>query len=479
MIINHNLPSLNTLNSLSKNEKATSSSLAKLSSGLRINSAADDSAGLAISEKMRGQIRGLDQAKSNSQNGISLVQTAEGALNETTSILQRMRELAVQSSSDTSTNSDRAACAKEVKQLKSEIDRISSTTQFNTKNLLDGSLAAGSSVALGTKLDSVDMQTSATQGTSTGSALTTSTALPTIITAGTNDQINLNVDGGGAQKITLAAGSYTSTADLAAAVNTAIGNNSALAGKVTAEVTSTGALAFVSASTGKNSSVNVTAVTGNTATTTLGLTAATEAKGVAAKATVSGGTHGTATGAVDLSGLSTTPLVLTASNNKFNIALDGASSGTDLTVATGSYNSAADLVSAINTAINADSTLTGKVAASLSSDGKNLVFTSAATGTQSDVAITAATGNTGNVAMVGVAGSAATAGTSTGSVDLSAAPPTIVTGTNDTLTVAVDGGTGENIVLSAGVKTEAGLLTEVQAAIAAIANLNRKSYCFG
>lgn len=482
MIINHNLASLNTLNSLSKNEKATQSSLAKLSSGLRINSAADDSAGLAISEKMRGQIRGLDQAKSNSQNGISLVQTAEGALNETTSILQRMRELAVQSSSDTSTNSDRAACEKEVTQLKSEIDRISSTTQFNTKNLLDGSLAAGSSVALGTKLDSVDMKTSATQGTSIGSALTSSTANPTVITAGTNDEINLNVDGGGAQKITLAAGSYTSTADLAKAVNTAIGKNTALAGKVTAEVNAAGALTFVSASTGTNSSVKVTAGSKD-ATAALGMTTKTEAAGADAKTTVSGGTHGQATGTVDISTITpANKLTLTAGasgNNEFNIALDGAAAGTgtDLKVAAGDYTSARDLVSAINTAINADSTLNGKVTASLSGDGKNLVFTSSATGTQSGVIIAASSANasnTGNSVMVGVAGSAATSGTSTGGVDLGAHPPTIVTGTNDTLTVKVDGGAGVDITLSAGVKTKAGLLTEVQTAIAGNTSLHGK-----
>ena len=101
MIINHNLASLNTLNALTKNENATSSSLEKLSSGLAINTAADDAAGLAISEKMRGQIRGLDQASDNAQDGISMIQTAEGALSETTDILQRMRELAVQSATDT------------------------------------------------------------------------------------------------------------------------------------------------------------------------------------------------------------------------------------------------------------------------------------------------------------------------------------------------------------------------------------------
>ncbi|MDR3560134.1 MAG: flagellin [Negativicutes bacterium] len=149
MIINTNMAALNTYRQLSMNEKATQGSLAKLSSGFRINSAADDAAGLSISEKMRGQISGLNQASSNAQDGISLVQTAEGALNETTSILQRMRELAVQASNGTNTTSDNAAMTDEFGQLKSEIDRIGNTTQFNTKNLLDGSLAGAAGVTVG------------------------------------------------------------------------------------------------------------------------------------------------------------------------------------------------------------------------------------------------------------------------------------------------------------------------------------------
>ena len=110
----------------------------KLSSGLRINRAGDDAAGLAISEKMRGQIRGLDQASRNASDGISLIQTAEGALNETHNILQRMRELAVQSSNDTNTSSDREEIQKEINQLTNEIDRISNSTEFNTQKLLNG-----------------------------------------------------------------------------------------------------------------------------------------------------------------------------------------------------------------------------------------------------------------------------------------------------------------------------------------------------
>lgn len=139
MRINNNLMAMNTHRQLGINNGAGAKSIEKLSSGYRINRAGDDAAGLAISEKMRGQIRGLDQASRNSQDTISLIQTAEGALNESHAILQRMRELSVQSSNDTNTDSDRKALQNEVKQLVGELDRIGNTTEFNTKKLLEGS----------------------------------------------------------------------------------------------------------------------------------------------------------------------------------------------------------------------------------------------------------------------------------------------------------------------------------------------------
>ena len=139
MIINHNLQAMNTHRQLGIANTGSAKSMEKLSSGYRINRAGDDAAGLAISEKMRGQIRGLNQASRNAQDGISLIQTAEGALDETHAILQRMRELAVQSSTDTNTDADRANIQDEIDQLASEITRISETTEFNTMKLLDGS----------------------------------------------------------------------------------------------------------------------------------------------------------------------------------------------------------------------------------------------------------------------------------------------------------------------------------------------------
>lgn len=139
MRINNNLMAMNTQRQLGLTNTSGAKSMEKLSSGFRINRAGDDAAGLSISEKMRGQIRGLNQASRNAQDSISLIQTAEGALNETQAILQRMRELAVQSSNDTNTSVDRDAIKGEIKQLVDEIDRIANTTEFNTQKLLDGS----------------------------------------------------------------------------------------------------------------------------------------------------------------------------------------------------------------------------------------------------------------------------------------------------------------------------------------------------
>ena len=138
-VVNTNIASLNAWRNLTTNQNSLNSSLQKLSSGKKINQASDDASGLAISEKMTGQINGMDQATSNAQNGISMLQTAEGALNETTSILQRMRTLAVGAQNDTNTTADRKQTQQEVNQLVAEVQRIATTTQFNTKNLLNGS----------------------------------------------------------------------------------------------------------------------------------------------------------------------------------------------------------------------------------------------------------------------------------------------------------------------------------------------------
>jgi len=192
MRINHNIAALNTYRQLSANGANTQKSLEKLSSGLRINKAGDDAAGLAISEKMRGQIRGLDMASKNASDGISLISTAEGALNETHSILQRMRELAVQAANDTNTQSDRLEMQKEVDQLTTEISRIANDTEFNTKKLLNGSMGkvatqtGGAAVLTGLQ--------------AVGASLGSGSYIMTLTDSGTNTEI---IDAG-AQALTLA-----------------------------------------------------------------------------------------------------------------------------------------------------------------------------------------------------------------------------------------------------------------------------------
>lgn len=143
MKINHNMGAMNSKRNMKINNKASSKSMEKLSSGLRISSAGDDVAGLSISEKMRAQIRGLEQASRNAEDGISLIQTADGALNETHSIIQRMRDISVQAANDTNTESDRKALQEEMNELTSEINRIANTTEFNTKKILTGGQGNG------------------------------------------------------------------------------------------------------------------------------------------------------------------------------------------------------------------------------------------------------------------------------------------------------------------------------------------------
>ncbi|WP_308000864.1 flagellin [uncultured Clostridium sp.] len=188
MIINHNMSALNAHRNMNINNTAAGKSMEKLSSGLRINRAGDDAAGLAISEKMRGQIRGLTQASRNASDGISLIQTAEGALNETHNILQRMRELAVQSANDTNVDTDRQAIQSEMDALTEEINRISESTQFNNQNLLDGSFSAKFQIGanggqnLKVEIGAMDAASLGLNSSSTANGKTTLTAA----TAGNN-----------------------------------------------------------------------------------------------------------------------------------------------------------------------------------------------------------------------------------------------------------------------------------------------------
>lgn len=285
MIINHNLPAMNTDRQLGINNFNTAKSLEKLSSGLRINRAGDDAAGLAISEKMRAQVRGLDQASRNGQDGISLIQTAEGALNETHSILQRMRELAVQGANDTNTTSDRSNIQKEVDQLATEVTRISTDTEFNTKKLLNGEMG----------------KTFAT---------TTDTLAPA----------NLQITGSD-----ITTGSYTLTATAGGTDTKTINTNT---------VGSTFVAADITAATGtKYGSYSLQAVrTGGTANLTLtgpdGTQSALTGTAIGAAATVGGVSFAFNTHAMDLADGATATMTFTLTNAAVNISLSGAKTAT-------------------------------------------------------------------------------------------------------------------------------------------------------
>ena len=260
MRIMKNIMLINAHLHLAANQCNAAESMERLSSGMRINRAGDDAAGLAISEKMRGQIRGLKQATRNAQDGISLLQTAEGALNETHSILQRMRELATQAATDTNTLTDRKEIQKEINQLLEEIDRIGNNTEFNTQNLLDGSYS-GKKVHIGANetqsmdITISDMRTSAIgAGTGGGSATAASGTLEGVTftaktagAAGNSIQVVFENDGGESIGVsvegnTITVSLATSDSAITSTVNdivSAINNNTAANALVTASGTGT------------------------------------------------------------------------------------------------------------------------------------------------------------------------------------------------------------------------------------------------
>ncbi|WP_333859923.1 flagellin N-terminal helical domain-containing protein [Clostridium sp.] len=255
MIINHNIMANNALRNSNINSNAAAKSMQKLSSGLRINTAADDAAGLAISEKMRSQIRGLDQASANAQDGISMVQTAEGALNETTSILQRMRELANQAANGTNTTADRSSIQDEINQLTSEINRIGNTTEFNTQKLLNGGVSSNS----GDKI---------TKATSAEIALTKAITTGATISAGSTITVDNYVF-----DITITVGA-TSATDLASKLGNVTSGGTKLSDLVDITVSTSGALTFTGKSLGSTSEIDF-----GGAIADIGLTAAKTAVG--------------------------------------------------------------------------------------------------------------------------------------------------------------------------------------------------------
>lgn len=358
MIINHNVPALNTHRQLSINSANTNKNIEKLSSGLRINRAGDDAAGLAISEKMRGQIRGLDQASRNAQDGISLIQTAEGALNETHSILQRQRELANQSANGTNTDTDRDAIQAEMNALTSEINRIGNTTEFNTQKLLNGGVAGTDgtklTAATGAKIAGADAANVATAWTFTaGDKITVDNQ--TFALAGSD------VDGK----------SFATAQDAADALKNLTSGGVKLSELVDITV-DTGKLVFASKSTGTSSNIDIVA---NAATIATAATVSAPEVGVAATVERAG------LQATDAIGAAADTTIVSGSTFKVTVGSESAvevklnegaldkvydTNNTDDNVANAARQ---DLIKDVNAALQ-KAGLDGKVSASLSTDNK-------------------------------------------------------------------------------------------------------------
>ncbi|OLN24036.1 hypothetical protein BTO30_01050 [Domibacillus antri] len=435
MIINHNIQALNTYRQFGAANAAQGKSMEKLSSGLRINRAGDDAAGLAISEKMRGQIRGLDQATRNAQDSISLIQTAEGALNETHSILQRMRELSVQSSNDTATDADRKELQKEISQLKEEIDRISNTTEFNTKKLLNGDLSAAKT-AQGDILKSAALGGTQVLGSVAGDPSENAIYISGSQTFTVNDS-----GGATAATVTIASGVYTA-AELAAALTSGLNSKAAYSGL---DVTVSGGK-FVFKDNGATGSGTVT-ISG----TILGRLGVPTASTTVA----SGGTTAAANAYVN------DAYNVNSGNNEFVISVNGTNQTVKLPSGT-DYKDEAALVAALNTQLDANGQLSGITAAV---SGTSIKFTIAATD-KNVYEFKSAAGDTG-LTLIGVASGADLANTTvlTNLADKDGDSLGVKAGDTISISFEINGTAGSATFKVSGASTDVQLLGAISGAL--------------
>ena len=370
MTINTNIQSLNAQRNLGTSQSSLSTSMQRLSSGLRINSAKDDAAGLAISERMTAQIRGLNQAQRNANDGVSLAQTAEGALGTIGSNLQRIRELAVQSANATNSDSDRAALQKEVVQLTDEIDRVAKTTEFNGTKLLDGSFSAkvfqvGANAGQTITVDSIANAKASALGQYTGFSLanqavgTATTGTATTISLGATHSVSLGSLVSDAKDIAAAINNsgvagLTATAN-ATTVASATADASAVtaAGNATITINNVAISVATSGNAGSNKANALAAINAQSANT--GVVAVDD--GVGLKLTAADGRNittafaaGTATGATEeafgLSGATTT-------RSTYNIDYSGKALGTTNAVAIAGAATATSTIGTLGTALSA------------------------------------------------------------------------------------------------------------------------------
>jgi flagellin len=413
LTVNTNVASLNAQRNLGSSSSSLATSLERLSSGSRINSAKDDAAGLQISNRLTSQINGLSVAVKNANDGISLAQTAEGALQESTNILQRMRDLALQSANGGNGDAERKALNDEVVQLKNELDRISTTTKFGSKSLFDGGFAENIQVGA---------QANETISVKIGSFRTTDLG-----TTASRD----------ATKASLTAGAAPTSLTIAAGSAAVAGSASVYTGTVDLDGDLSGAQVTFAITDGTNTTADITLNDASAANNLTTVNNALTAAGISATATFDGtsgalvltedadgggnfnalaldvvdGTAGDATdvGGANVLGTATTAAVV--GNNQFDIAVNGGTAST-ISIDAGTYTTLESLADNINQKIAADAGLKGEVRATVS-EGK-LQFVTTDTGSTADITITDTTGNVGGVANLGFTTGATAAGVDEG-----------------------------------------------------------------
>lgn len=376
------MPAMGSYNALNRTDSTINKSLEKLSTGLRINRAGDDAAGLAISEKMRGQVNGLNMASRNAQDGISMIQTAEGALNETHSILQRMRELSVQSANGTNTAEDRQALQNEVTQLKEEIDRIGNTTEFNTQKLLNGAQAGASGVAAGSGTTTGAVVAKLTAASNTGTSLSTATGATsfvkeTVIVDGQSLEVDWNTlssdDKATLQSTTTDAQQLNKKKDIIInKINEAIDNSGKSISHIDGYV-SGNSLALTSGTQGIKSEVTVVGTAGVLAGAGFGTTVTKGTTNYNGTTVSTGATFKAQINGIDL--MVTTTADITSGTS--TMASTATTLQTDLNTAITNYNNAAGLTPGMDGHI-------AKAAVTVSDDGRLIVSNETAAVTFSD-----------------------------------------------------------------------------------------------
>lgn len=399
LTVNTNIPSLNTQRNLNGSSNALATSMQRLSTGSRINGAKDDAAGLQISNRMTSQINGLNVAVRNANDGISIAQTAEGSLQQTTNILQRMRDLSLQSANGGNGANERKALNDEVVQLKSELDRIASTTRFGSKSLFDGSFAENVQVgANANETISVSIQSFRTvdMGT-TGSREATAASLKA-----TNKPSSLTIgsSGGGTPQVNGTASVYTGAVSLDANYSgggdskqftVQLGSNS----PVTVTLTGADAAENLNQIQTTLAGSGITASLNNSTDNYLVLTEAADADGIFAGETIAiGGTDAVAAiGGTLAAGTAGSPAVPGPGNQSFGIAINGATTPTTITIDDGTYTTLESLADNINQKLATEASLKGEVRATVNA-GK-IEFVTTDKGAGATITLSEVTGNTG------------------------------------------------------------------------------------